>query len=44
MFTKLNGDDSNTLDLRQIAGLFKTNGINMTVDQVADMFGEAFRQ
>lgn len=44
MFTKLNQDGSNILDLKQIAALFKSNGINMTADQVANMFGEALRQ
>jgi hypothetical protein len=32
MFTKLNQDGSNILDLKQIAALFTANGINMTVE------------
>lgn len=44
MFSKLDGDGGGTLDCGEIAALFKENGINMTVEQVANMFSEAQRE
>lgn len=41
MFSKLDEDGGGTLDCGEIEALFKENGINMTVEQVANMFGEA---
>lgn len=43
MFLKLDEDGSNTLDMGEIATLFKENGINMTKEQVANMFCNALR-
>ena len=44
MFEKLDEDGGGTLDCAEIATLFKENGIHFTVEQVADMFGEAQRE
>jgi Ca2+-binding EF-hand superfamily protein len=41
MFQKLDADGGGTLDCGEIAALFNENGINMSIDQVANMFGEA---
>lgn len=43
MFKRLDQDGGGTLDCEEITDLFKQNGINMTVDEVAKMFGEAAR-
>lgn len=43
MFQKLDEDGGGTLDCAEITALFKANGINMTIEQVANMFGEALR-
>ncbi len=43
MFQKLDEDGGGTLDCAEITALFRENGINMTIQQVANMFGEAFR-
>jgi len=43
MFSKLDEDGGGTLDCKEIVALFKENGIHMTLDQVAKMFGEAKR-
>ena len=43
MFGKLDKDFSGSLDFAEITALFKENGINMTKEQVANMFAEAFR-
>jgi Ca2+-binding EF-hand superfamily protein len=43
MFQKLDADGGGTLDVGEITALFKENGIHMTEDQVANMFGEAQR-
>ena len=43
MFAKLDADGGGTLDMREITALLVENGIHMTVEQVADMFGEAKR-
>jgi Ca2+-binding EF-hand superfamily protein len=41
MFAKLDEDGGGTLDCDEIAALFKENGIHMSAEQVANMFGEA---
>lgn len=41
MFSKLDEDGGGTLDCAEITALFRENGINMTMEQVANMFGEA---
>lgn len=43
MFDKLDADGGGTLDNGEFTALFKQNGIHMTEEQVANMFGEAFR-
>ena len=43
MFEKLDADGGGTLDNGEITALFKQNGIHMTEEQVANMFGEAAR-
>ncbi len=43
MFLKLDADGGGTLDCGEICALFKENGIHMTIEQVANMFGEAKR-
>ena len=43
MFSKLDEDGGGTLDCGEITALFKENGIHMSIDQVANMFGEAQR-
>lgn len=43
MFAKLDADGGGTLDMGEITALLVENGIHMTVEQVADMFGEAKR-
>lgn len=44
MFDRLDADGGGTLDIGEITALFKENGICMTKEQVANMFGEASRQ
>ena len=44
MFRRLDADGGGTLDIGEITALFIENGINMTAEQVAIMFGEANRQ
>jgi len=44
MFQRLDADGGGTLDIGEITALFIENGINMTAEQVAQMFGEANRQ
>ncbi len=41
MFQKLDQDGGGTLSIDEITSLFKENGINMTPEQVADMFANA---
>jgi Ca2+-binding EF-hand superfamily protein len=43
MFSKLDEDGGGTLDCGEIQSLFVQNGIHMTVEEVASMFGEATR-
>jgi len=43
MFQKLDQDGGGTLSIDEITSLFKENGINMTPEQVADMFANAQR-
>ena len=43
MFNKLDTDGGGTLDCGEITALFRENGIHMTIEQVANMFGEANR-
>jgi hypothetical protein len=43
MFLKLDEDGSNTLDMGEITALFKENGINMTKEQISNMFCNALR-
>lgn len=43
MFLKLDEDGSNTLSMSEITTLFEENGINMTIEQVANMFANAQR-
>lgn len=43
MFAKLDADGGGTLDMGEITALLVENGIHMTIEQVADMFGEAKR-
>jgi hypothetical protein len=43
MFARLDSDGGGTLDMGEITAIFKTNGVPMTMEQVADMFGEANR-
>lgn len=43
MFSKLDEDGGGTLDCGEIQSLFVQNGIHMTVEEVANMFGEATR-
>lgn len=43
MFTKLDQDGSMSLDCGEIERLFCNNGIHMSKEQIADMFGEAKR-
>lgn len=43
MFQKLDADGNNTLDFTEITALLHDNQINMTIEQVAYMFGEARR-
>lgn len=43
MFAKLDADGGGTLDMGEITALLVENGIHMSVEQVADMFGEAKR-
>ncbi len=44
MFKELDQDGGGTLDCGEITELFAKNGIHMTVEQVANMFGEANRK
>ena len=44
MFAKLDLDGGGTLDMVEIATLFKENSIPMSVQQVADMFAESKRK
>jgi len=44
MFLKLDEDGGGSLDTGEITALLKRNGINMTQEQVANMFGEALRE
>ena len=44
MFKELDEDGGGTLDCGEITALFAKNGIHMTVEQVALMFGEANRK
>ena len=41
MFSRLDADGGGSLDCGEITALFKENGIHMTIEQVASMFGEA---
>jgi len=41
MFRTLDQDGSNTLDMGEIATLFRENGIHMSIEEVADMFAKA---
>lgn len=43
MFSKLDEDGGGTLDCGEIEKLFKENGIHMSIEQIANMFGEATR-
>ena len=43
MFEKLDADGGGTLDFGEITALFKQNGIHMTEENIANMFGEAAR-
>lgn len=43
MFEKLDADGGGTLDFGEITALFKQNGIHMTEESIANMFGEAAR-
>lgn len=43
MFEKLDADGGGTLDFGEITALFKQNGIHMTEEAIANMFGEAAR-
>lgn len=43
MFAKLDADGGGTLDMGEITALLVENGIHMSVEKVADMFGEAKR-
>lgn len=43
MFARLDSDGGGTLDMNEIAALFESNGVPMTMEQVADMFAEAMR-
>jgi hypothetical protein len=43
MFAKLDADGGGTLDNGEITALFRQNGIHMSEEQVANMFGEAAR-
>ena len=38
MFTKLDADGSNAIDMEEMTDLFAENGINMSVEQIAEMF------
>ena len=44
MFSRLDADGGGSLDCGEITALFKENGIHMTAEQVANMFGEAQRE
>ena len=41
MFKKLDTDGGGTLSIQEITLLFRSNGIRMTKEQVADMFANA---
>ena len=43
MFEKLDSDGGGTLDFGEITALFAENGIHMTQEAIANMFGEAAR-
>lgn len=43
MFNRLDEDGGGTLDCSEITSLFKKNQIEMSKEQVANMFGEASR-
>ena len=38
MFEKLDADGSNAIDMEEMTDLFAENGINMSVEQIAEMF------
>ena len=38
MFEKLDADGSNAIDMMEMRDLFAENGINMSVEQIAEMF------
>ena len=38
MFTKLDADGSNAIDMEEMTDLFAENGIAMSVEQIAEMF------
>ena len=38
MFKKLDADGSNAIDMMEMRDLFAENGINMAVEQIAEMF------
>ena len=38
MFVKLDADGSNAIDMEEMTDLFAENGINMSVEQIAEMF------
>lgn len=44
MFKRLDQDGGGSLDCGEITTLFKENGIHMSEEQVANMFGEAQRE
>lgn len=44
MFNRLDADGGGSLDCSEITALFKENGIHMSQEQVANMFGEAQRE
>jgi Ca2+-binding EF-hand superfamily protein len=44
MFAKLDEDGGGTLSIDEITSLFVANGINMSEEEVADMFANAGRE
>ena len=38
MFEKLDADGSNAIDMEEMTDLFAENGINMSVEQISEMF------
>ena len=38
MFQKLDADGSNAIDMEEMTDLFAENGINMSVEQISEMF------